>query len=108
MPEITMVQALNAALHDAMLEDEHVLVFGEDVATLGGVFRVTDGLANAFGRGRCFDTPLAESAIVGVSLGLAMRGYRPVAEIQFDGVHVPDSAIVGSLGGADRARRLGR
>ena len=84
-----MVQALNAALYDAMVEDERILTFGEDVATLGGVFRVTDGLASAFGKQRCFDTPLAESAIVGVSLGLAMRGYRPVAEIQFDGFTFP-------------------
>jgi 2-oxoisovalerate dehydrogenase E1 component subunit beta len=89
MAELTMVQALNAALYDAMVEDERILTFGEDVGTLGGVFRVTDGLASAFGKQRCFDTPLAESAIVGVSLGLAMRGYRPVAEIQFDGFTFP-------------------
>ena len=89
MPETTMVQALNAALRDSMADDERVLVLGEDVGTLGGVFRVTDGIADAFGKQRCFDTPLAESAIVGVSLGLAMRGYRPVAEIQFDGFMYP-------------------
>jgi 2-oxoisovalerate dehydrogenase E1 component beta subunit len=84
-----MVQALNAALRDAMTDDEKVLVFGEDVGVLGGVFRVTDGLTNTFGPKRCFDTPLAESAIVGVSLGLALRGYRPVPEIQFDGFMYP-------------------
>jgi pyruvate dehydrogenase E1 component beta subunit len=89
MAEVTMVQALNAALRDSMTEDERVLVLGEDVGALGGVFRVTDGLTGRFGKRRCFDTPLAESAIVGVSLGLALRGYRPVAEIQFDGFVYP-------------------
>lgn len=89
MAEVTMVQALNAALRDSMTEDDHVLVFGEDVGKLGGVFRVTESLHDAFGDRRCFDTPLAESGIVGVSLGLAMRGYRPVAEIQFDGFVYP-------------------
>ncbi len=84
-----MVQALNTALRDAMTDDDRVLVFGEDVATLGGVFRVTDGIASTFGAQRCFDTPLAESAIVGVSLGLAFRGFRPVPEIQFDGFVYP-------------------
>lgn len=88
MAAVTMVDALNAALHDAMASDERVLVFGEDVATLGGVFRVTDGLRDSFGK-RCFDTPLAESAIVGVAVGLALRGYRPVVEIQFDGFVYP-------------------
>ena len=61
-PTLTMAQAINRALHDAMAADERVLVFGEDVATLGGVFRVTEGLAETFGEQRCFDTPLAESA----------------------------------------------
>jgi 2-oxoisovalerate dehydrogenase E1 component beta subunit len=89
MAELTMVEALNAAISDAMSEDERVLVFGEDVARMGGVFRVTDSIADRFGPTRCFDTPLAESAIAGVSLGLAMRGYRPVAEIQFDGFLYP-------------------
>jgi pyruvate dehydrogenase E1 component beta subunit len=89
MPELTMVQALNAALQDEMTDDDRVLVFGEDVGRLGGVFRVTDGIADKFGKDRCFDTPLAESAIAGISLGLAMRGYRAVAEIQFDGFLYP-------------------
>jgi pyruvate dehydrogenase E1 component beta subunit len=89
MPELTMVQALNAALRDSMTDDERVVVFGEDVGKLGGVFRVTDGIAASFGKQRCFDTPLAESGIVGISLGLAVRGYRPVAEIQFDGFMYP-------------------
>lgn len=87
--ELTMVAAINRALHDAMAADEHVLVFGEDVATLGGVFRVTEGLAETFGADRCFDTPLAESAIIGVAIGLAIRGFSPVPEIQFDGFSYP-------------------
>ena len=87
--ELTMVQAINRALHDAMAADDRVLVFGEDVATLGGVFRVTAGLSETFGAQRCFDTPLAESAIIGISIGLAIRGFIPVSEIQFDGFSYP-------------------
>jgi 2-oxoisovalerate dehydrogenase E1 component beta subunit len=85
----TMAQAINAALHDAMAADDHVLVFGEDVARLGGVFRVTEGLSETFGATRCFDTPLAESAIIGISIGMALRGFVPVPEIQFDGFAAP-------------------
>lgn len=85
----TMAQAINAALHDAMAADDRVLVFGEDVARLGGVFRVTEGLAETFGDARCFDTPLAESAIIGISVGMALRGFVPVPEIQFDGFTAP-------------------
>lgn len=87
--ELTMVAAINRALHDAMALDDRVLVFGEDVATLGGVFRVTDGLAETFGQSRCFDTPLAESAIIGIAVGMAIRGMTPVPEIQFDGFSYP-------------------
>jgi 2-oxoisovalerate dehydrogenase E1 component beta subunit len=86
---VTMAQALNRALHDEMEADERVLVFGEDVGVLGGVFRITDQLQAKFGDERCFDTPLAESAIIGTSLGLALYGYRPVPEIQFDGFAYP-------------------
>src|SRR6201993_2599576 len=86
---VTMVHAINRALHDAMAADERVLVFGEDVARLGGVFRVTEGLAETFGEKRCFDTPLAESALIGVAVGLALRGFVPVPEIQFDGFTYP-------------------
>ena len=86
---LTMAQAINRALHDAMAGDERVLVFGEDVATLGGVFRITEGLAETFGEQRCFDTPLAESAIIGIAVGLALRGFVPVPEIQFDGFSYP-------------------
>ena len=86
---LTMVQALNRALHDAMAADDRVLVFGEDVSVEGGVFRVTEGLAETFGEDRCFDTPLAESAIIGIAVGLALRGFVPVPEIQFDGFSYP-------------------
>lgn len=89
VPELTMVAAVNRALHDAMAADDRVMVFGEDVATLGGVFRVTEGLAETFGSQRCFDTPLAESAIIGVAIGMAIRGLVPVPEIQFDGFAAP-------------------
>ncbi|GFG75275.1 3-methyl-2-oxobutanoate dehydrogenase subunit beta [Mycobacterium botniense] len=86
---LTMVEALNRALRDAMAADDRVLVFGLDVAAQGGVFRVTDGLAETFGEHRCFDTPLAESAVIGISVGLALRGFVPVPEIQFDGFTYP-------------------
>jgi 2-oxoisovalerate dehydrogenase E1 component beta subunit len=86
---ITMAQAINAALRDAMEADDRVLIFGEDVGRLGGVFRVTDGLQAAFGEERCFDTPLAESGIIGTAIGLAMYGFRPVPEMQFDGFTYP-------------------
>ena len=87
--KITMAQALNRALRDAMTADETVLVFGEDVGALGGVFRVTDGLTKEFGESRCFDTPLAESGIMGMAVGLAMNGMRPVVEMQFDAFAYP-------------------
>lgn len=85
---MTMAGALNAALRDALTADEAVLVFGEDVGRLGGVFRITDGLTNEFGE-RCFDTPLAESGIVGTAIGMAMNGMRPVVEMQFDAFAYP-------------------
>src|SRR5690348_1389400 len=88
-PEVTMARALNQALADALTEDETVLVFGEDVGPLGGVFRVTDGLAARFGDTRVFDTPLAESGIVGTAIGMAMNGLRPVVEMQFDAFAYP-------------------
>ncbi len=86
---ITLAQALNTALHDAMADDDRVVVFGEDVGTLGGVFRITDKLQQRFGEGRCFDTPLAESGIVGTAIGMALYGYKPVVEMQFDGFTYP-------------------
>lgn len=88
-PAVTMVAALNQALADALRDDPTVLVFGEDVGTLGGVFRVTDGLAARFGDGRVFDTPLSESGIVGTAIGMAMNGLRPVVEMQFDAFAYP-------------------
>jgi 2-oxoisovalerate dehydrogenase E1 component beta subunit len=84
-----MVRALNAGLKKAMADDPKVLLMGEDVGTLGGVFRVTEGLKTEFGPKRVLDTPLAESGIVGTAIGLAMRGYRPICEIQFDGFIYP-------------------
>ncbi len=87
--EMAIAKALNAGLQKAMQEDPKVLMFGEDVAQLGGVFRVTEGLHKEFGESRVFNTPIAESGIVGTAIGLAMRGYRPVTEIQFDGFVFP-------------------
>ena len=89
MTTLTMAQALNTALRDSIEQDENVLVFGEDVGTLGGVFRVTDGLTRDFGEERCFDTPLAEAGIVGFAVGLCMTGFRPVIEMQFDAFGYP-------------------
>ena len=84
-----MAKALNDGLRKAMEADPKVVVMGEDVGKLGGVFRITDGLQKDFGEARVIDTPLAESAIIGTAVGLAMRGYRPVVEIQFDGFVFP-------------------
>jgi pyruvate dehydrogenase E1 component beta subunit len=89
MPVWTMAKALNEGLRTAMENDPKVVVMGEDVGKLGGVFRVTDGLQKDFGEDRVMDTPLAESGIIGTAIGLAMRGYRPVCEIQFDGFIYP-------------------
>jgi 2-oxoisovalerate dehydrogenase E1 component beta subunit len=89
MAQLTMAKALNDGLRAAMEADPKVVLMGEDIGKLGGVFRVTDGLQKDFGEDRVFDTPLAESGIVGTAIGLAMRGYRPVCEIQFDGFVFP-------------------
>lgn len=85
MAQMTMIQAITDALRTELENDEEVLVFGEDVGLNGGVFRATEGLQDKFGEERVFDTPLAESAIGGLSIGLALQGYRPVPEIQFIG-----------------------
>lgn len=85
----TMAQALGRALRDSMAEDPTVHVLGEDVGTLGGVFRITDGLAKEFGDDRCTDTPLAEAGILGAAVGMAMYGLRPVVEMQFDAFAYP-------------------
>ena len=86
---LTLAKALNEGLRAAMERDPRVVLLGEDIGKLGGVFRVTDGLQKDFGEARVFDTPLAESGIVGTAIGLAIRGYRPVCEIQFDGFVYP-------------------
>ncbi len=86
---LTLAKALNAGLRAALEADPKVVLFGEDIGQLGGVFRVTDGLHKDFGNRRVIDSPLAESGIVGTAIGLAMRGYRPVLEIQFDGFVYP-------------------
>jgi 2-oxoisovalerate dehydrogenase E1 component beta subunit len=87
--EMPIAKAINAGIQKAMQKNDKVLVFGEDVAELGGVFRVTEGLHAEFGQKRVFNSPIAESGIVGTAIGLAMRGYRSVAEIQFEGFVYP-------------------
>ena len=87
--KITLAKGLNMGLRKAMEDDPKVLLMGEDVGTLGGVFRITDGLQKDFGEDRVIDSPLAESGIVGTAIGMALRGYRPVVEIQFDGFVYP-------------------
>ena len=89
MAKLNLVEAINLGLMQEMERDENVIVLGEDVAVDGGVFRVTDGLLKKFGSKRVIDTPLAESGIVGMSIGMAMFGLRPVAEIQFEGFIMP-------------------
>jgi 2-oxoisovalerate dehydrogenase E1 component beta subunit len=86
---MTMTKALNEGLRAALAANDRVLLMGEDIGTLGGVFRVTEGLKAEFGENRVLDTPLAESGIIGTAIGLAMRGFRPVCEIQFDGFIYP-------------------
>jgi 2-oxoisovalerate dehydrogenase E1 component beta subunit len=87
--ELTMAGALNAALRDSMRDDDTVVVYGEDVGRLGGVFRITDGLLAEMGADRCFDTPVAEAGIAGTAIGMAIYGLRPVVEMQFDGFSYP-------------------
>jgi 2-oxoisovalerate dehydrogenase E1 component beta subunit len=89
MPQVTMAAALNEALRYCLREDSRVIVLGEDVGKLGGVFRITDKLQQEFGEDRVLDTPLAESGIVGTAIGMAMYGMRPVCEMQFDGFTYP-------------------
>ena len=86
MARLNLVQAIDQALQQEMESDPKVIVLGEDVGKDGGVFRVTEGLVERFGEERVIDTPLAESGIVGFAIGMAIAGYHPVAEIQFDGV----------------------
>jgi 2-oxoisovalerate dehydrogenase E1 component beta subunit len=108
MTRLTLSRAINEGLRKAMENDPKVLVMGEDVGKLGGVFRVTDGLQKDFGEARVIDTPLAESGIVGTAIGLALRGYRPVCEIQFDGFVYPAADQIISELAKMRYRSLGK
>src|SRR5699024_11467120 len=105
---LSMAQALNRSLRDAMAEDETVYGFGEDVGPLGGVFRITYGLTAQFGETRCFDTPLAESGIVGMAVRMAMNGMRPVVEMQFDAFAYPAFEQIVSHVATTRNRPRGR
>src|ERR1700712_2759578 len=89
MTQLTLSKAIGAGLRRSLEDDDHVVLMGEDIGELGGVFRVTEGLKARFGAERVIDTPLAEAGIVGTAVGLAFRGYRPVIEIQFDGFIYP-------------------
>ncbi len=108
MTQLTLAKALTNGMRKAMEDDPKVLVMGEDVGKLGGVFRVTDGLQKDFGEDRVIDTPLAESGIVGTAVGLALRGYRPVCEIQFDGFVYPAYDQIVSQVAKMRFRSLGK
>ncbi len=108
MPKMTMVQALNLALRQEMEKDDRVIVLGEDVGVDGGVFRVTDGLIERFGDQRVLDTPLAESGIVGMSIGMALYGLRPVCEIQFSGFSYVNFHQIESHASRLRHRSQGR
>ena len=108
MTTLTLSKAINHGLRKSLEADPKVLIMGEDVGQLGGVFRVTDGLQKDFGESRVVDTPLAESGIVGTAIGLALRGYRPVCEIQFDGFVFPAFDQIVSQLAHQRLRSLGR
>src|SRR5690625_339547 len=114
--KLTIGQAVNRALADELASDDSVLLQGEDIGALGGVYRVTEGLAARFGSDRVVDAPLGESGIIGTSIGLAQAGFRPVAEIQFDGFVYPAfDQIVSQLAkmhsrfrGRSEERRVGK
>jgi pyruvate dehydrogenase E1 component beta subunit len=108
MTLMNAIQALNSALFTSMQKDPDVLILGEDVGVDGGVFRVTEGLQKKFGKDRVFDTPLAESAIVGASIGLSIRGFRPVAEMQFSGFIYPAFEQIVSHAARMRNRSRGK
>ncbi len=108
MTAMTIAKAINESLRTSLESDPKVLVMGEDVGKLGGVFRITDGLQKDFGEERIIDTPLAESGIIGTAIGLALRGYRPVAEIQFDGFVFPAYDQIVTQLAKMHARALGK
>ncbi|MCL2552501.1 MAG: alpha-ketoacid dehydrogenase subunit beta [Actinomycetia bacterium] len=108
MTQMPIAKALNESLRKALENDPKVLIMGEDVGRLGGVFRITDGLHKDFGEDRVIDTPLAESGIVGTAIGLALRGYRPVVEIQFDGFVFPAYDQIVTQLAKMHARSLGK
>jgi len=108
MATMTIAKAINNGLRTAMERDPKVLLMGEDIGKLGGVFRVTEGLQKDFGEDRVIDTPLAEAGIVGTAIGMALRGYRPVVEIQFDGFVYPAFDHIVSQVAKMRARSLGK
>ncbi len=105
---VTMAAALNQAMRDALAEDPNVVIFGEDVGPLGGVFRITDGLTRDFGENRVWDSPLAESGIVGTAIGMAMYGMRPIVEMQFDAFSYPAFEQIASHVAKMRNRTRGR
>jgi pyruvate dehydrogenase E1 component beta subunit len=105
--QLSIAKALNEALRKSLESDPKTLLMGEDIGKLGGVFRITDGLQKDFGESRVIDTPLAESGIVGTAIGLALRGYRPVVEIQFDGFVYPAFDQIVSQLAKMHARSLG-
>jgi 2-oxoisovalerate dehydrogenase E1 component beta subunit len=107
MTQLTLAKAINAGLRRAMEDDAKVVLMGEDIGKLGGVFRVTDGLQKDFGEDRVIDTPLAESGIIGTAIGLALRGFRPVCEIQFDGFVFPAFDQITTQVAKFRARSAG-
>jgi pyruvate dehydrogenase E1 component beta subunit len=108
MPKLTMVEAINLALKQEMERDPKVLILGEDVGKNGGVFRVTQGLMDTFGAARVIDTPLSESAIAGVAIGMAIYGLRPIAEIQFEGFVYAAMEQLADHAGRIRTRSRGR
>lgn len=108
MDKLTMVEAINLALKQEMEKDPRVLILGEDVGKNGGVFRVTQGLLDIFGEQRVIDTPLSESAIAGVAIGMAVYGLRPIAEIQFEGFVYAAMEQLANHAGRIRTRTRGR
>src|SRR5450755_3836854 len=108
MSKVTIGKAINAGLRRAMERDPKIVIMGEDIGKLGGVFRVTENLQKDFGEDRIIDTPLAESGIVGTAIGMALRGYRPIVEIQFDGFVYPAFSQITCQLAKMRARSLGK